>query len=164
MIAHLGDRALLIHLYPYSIGDQDLLEEDPPTGFKTPIMGRSPSGFKTPIMGRSPSGFKASIPLKDWDELVTLVSPFVGFGPCISPCVCGSSTCVIGSCWFECFSRVSPLVFPRVLRVLRGIRSNRERSTPLGFHPTSSWYHEPRWSRIWSLPLRFLAWFCFVSS
>jgi hypothetical protein len=41
VIAHFGDRALLIHLYPYSIGVQGLLGEDPPSGFKTPIVGRS---------------------------------------------------------------------------------------------------------------------------
>jgi hypothetical protein len=49
VIARFGDRALLIHLYRYSIGDQGLLGEDPSSGFKTPIVGRIVKIVKTSI-------------------------------------------------------------------------------------------------------------------
>ena len=51
----------------FSIGVHDLFGEDPPSGFKTPSW-EDPS--------RPPHG----------DELVPLVSSFVGFGSCISLC------------------------------------------------------------------------------
>jgi hypothetical protein len=67
VIAHFGDRALLIHLYPYSIGDQGLLGEDPSSGFKTPNVGRIVKIVKTSI----PHGLGRTTPF---------VPSFVDFG------------------------------------------------------------------------------------
>ena len=82
---------------------------------------------------------------------VTIVSSLVDRVPCIVPCIRGSSTCVIYSCWFECFLSFSPLCSSCSSRDSAPFVKDRA----IGFYPTSTWYHEPRWSRFRSLPSSF---------
>ena len=99
-LAHLRDRASLIH--------PDLLHE----------RDRGPSSEKIHLDSRPPHG-------EDW---LPFVSSLVDFGSCISLCVHGSSTCVIILVGLNVCLVFPFVISPRVLRVLRGIRSFHERS------------------------------------
>lgn len=125
-----------------------LLEDQDP-------LGKNPWGFQD--LHWEKTTFKTPLPL----DLGWTLPLYLSFD-----CVCDlwilccySSGCVIGDCWSDCF-----FVFLLFLLFPSFFPPPSVKRSLLGFYPTSSWYHEPRWFTSWSpyLPLSSLILLFFV--